>query len=182
MPHSRNYLFTAALWLSSLACVPPTPPGPADDVSISHQHIEGATLSLYRSFAWKDSATVLIDREGRWAPSGFALGPVLEVSVGDQLARRGLRRAPEDPDLWISVQLILDIPTQAQLDAAALDERPSKFDKGSLLLVVTDVHTGRVVWGASASGGVQTVRDDVHARARLEAVVVRLFEGWPLRP
>ena len=159
-------------------CAPGDPALPPTQVASTK--IEGTTLSLYRTYSWSPDIVVVVDADGRWAPVGFPLTAQVERSIAAELKERGLWWVDANPDLVLTVSVVLSIASHADREGAPRDA-DGEGGRGSLSVTVIDSHTGQPVWGAMARGPVRTERSDEQARARIEAIVSEMFEAWPLR-
>jgi len=141
-----------------------------------------ADFSRYRTWAWKDDGSI---RDAVWKRR-------VEAVLEDELAKHGLSRSEENPNLWVAVHWRLSSETRvvsydpawgytgawnywAGPSVTHIYEVPS----GTMILDLVDVGQKRLVWRATANGEIRANRENEEREQRLREIFAGLFAGYP---
>ncbi len=133
------------------------------------QSAAGIDLSRYKTFAIQTGQIKTGDvvRPGNQVPRG----KVLEAALREELQRRGLHEATEDPDLTFTYL--------AERRGGEAGDHGGKFQEGAFVLDAIDTHSKQVVWRAHA----QAVIDPKAASyEQLKTAVKKAFRDFPDLP
>jgi hypothetical protein len=139
-----------------------------------------ADFSRYKTWSWKDDGSI---RDAVW---NRRVQSVLE----DELARHGLTRSEQSPDLWVAVHWHLSTETRMVSYSPswgyawgywAGPAMTEVYDvpAGSMLIDLVDVGRKEIVWRSSASAEIRANRENAEREQRLREILAQLFAGYP---
>lgn len=141
------------------------------------------------TFSW---STVMQEIAGVPRLQGVPLRDMLTTSIADNMRSKGYRYSaePGTGDLVVGYSVTLD---DAETVSAAARERgvvpglnfstpdPEKFEKGTIVIEVTEAATGLVAWRSALQGFSIIELDDADRRKRLDGMVQRMLSGLPAK-
>ena len=163
----------AALIAATLAC--------ATAVKTDVGYDKQADFARYKTWAWKDDGSI---QDPVWKRR---VQSVLE----DELAKHGLTRSEEKPDLWLAVHWRLSSETQVvsyspawgygwgPYWAAPAMTTVYQIPAGTMIIDLVDVGKKEIVWRASAAGEIRANKENEEREERLREILAGLFAGYP---
>jgi len=144
------------------------------------------------TFAWaRGLQQTAHDRQG---PGNLPMDALLQEAIVTTLQEKGYRysAAPGGGDLIINYQIALDAPDagreqagmhpgqlQPSLNISSPD--PVKYEKGTLVIEVTERATGLTAWRSALQGFANLELGDAARRQRLGLMVDRMLAGVPAK-
>jgi hypothetical protein len=139
-----------------------------------------ADFSKYHTWAWKDDGSI---RDPVW---NRRVQSVLE----DELARHGLTREDDKPDLWVAVHWRLSIDTRVvSYDPGwgytwgywAGPQMTQVYDvpSGSLFIDLVDVSKKVIQWRGTATAEIRQGKENEEREQRLRKILAEMFAGYP---
>jgi hypothetical protein len=139
-----------------------------------------ADFSRYRTWSWRDDGSI---RDPVW---NRRVQSVLE----DELARHGLTRSDERPDLWVAVHWHLSTDQRVVSYspgwgyawgawAAPMMTEIYEVPAGAMLIDLVDVSRKEIVWRSSASAEIRANKENEEREQRLREILAQLFSGYP---
>jgi len=139
-----------------------------------------ADFTKYHTWAWKDDGSI---KDPVW---NRRVQSVLE----DELARHGLTRSDEKPDLWVAVHWRLSI--QEEVVSYSPDwgyvwgywAAPSltqvyHVPSGALFIDLVDVEKKVIQWRGTATAEIRKGKENEEREERLRQILARMFAGYP---
>ena len=153
-------------------------------LSVSSHIQPGADFSRYRTYDWAPR-DALPTGDPRLDDNPFFDSHV-RASVERELASKGYRREPENPDLLVhyhaSVQQKVDIYRTDAEAGYSYESAAVQYEEGTLVLDVADARTKQIVWrgwGQSDIGGV--INDQSRMEKRIVEVTREILKRFPLK-
>ena len=141
-------------------------------------------VTAYRTFAWAPPATS-VPGDPRLDNNVF-FHDYLRGAVERELLTRGYEHTSLQPQLYIhyhvtAQQKVLPGNQQARSERCR-DCTAEIYDKGTLLVDLTDARTGALVWrGVAQSGLAAVVNNQLRMEETINRVVTRIFTKLPRR-
>lgn len=137
-------------------------------------------FAKYRTWDWKDDGSI---RDPIW---NRRVQSVLE----DELAKHGLKRSDQAPDLWLAVHWRLSSDTRVVSYspgwgyaygywAAPTQTEIYEVPEGTMLVDLVDVGTKTLVWRGTASAEIRANKENAEREDRLREVLAQMFGGYP---
>jgi len=151
---------------------------PTSDIKVESAADEKSNLSGYKTFAWLESDTELVDRTGVWVEKDFDAQREIEFLVDQALRKHGLTASQAEPDLLVSSVILAEVQ--------GVDEKQSKrreavtFDpvgEGALVVELIDAETDKTVWIGGAKGDIRHSRTTEESKQRLAYAVDEMFKS-----
>ena len=141
---------------------------------------EKADFSGYKTWSWKDDGSI---RDPVW---NRRIQSVME----DELARHGLTRRAENPDLLVVVHARITAETRVDSYSPAWGygygywAAPSlttvyEIPVGSMIIDLVDAKKNELVWRATANDTIRANKENEEREQRLREVLAGLFAGFP---
>jgi len=139
------------------------------------------------TFAWARGLQQTGHEQG---PGNVPMDALLKEAIVTTLQGKGYRysAAPGEADLIINYQIALDAPgadrdqagqLQPSLNISSPD--PDKYEKGTLVIEVTERSTGLTAWRSALQGFANLELSDAERRQRLGLMVDRMLAGVPAK-
>lgn len=136
-----------------------------------------ADLSGYKSYSWLGAARMLNDPEKKWQPPKMDIAGDIKYLIDRELRKRDIFAVAENPDLAVGFFMGVDMENmQLKEDPNDHVEVLKNVPKAGLIVVLTDVETGYVVWMGVAEGDLHEGADDELVRKRLDYAVTHMFK------
>lgn len=169
------FLFTTiAMFLSGCNSVP------VKDMQFDVEVDPKANFSVYKSYSWLGTATIVNDSFGQWEPPEFDADNEIMYLVDRELRKHGMSEDSVAPDLYITFGAGID------MDALGLKKQPGtqiklldNIPQGGLVLAMVDSNTGFIIWLGSVIAEVQQNADAKMVKARLDYAVTQLLKKLP---
>ena len=156
---------------------------PATPFSVVATGDSNFNASQARTFSWST---------GMQEISGVPLRDMLKESITVNMNAKGYRYldGPETGDLVVGYSLTMD---NAEMNSDAARRTgvipslnfstpdPEKFEKGTIVIEVTQAATRMVAWRSALQGFSIVDMDDADRRKRLDGMVQRMLSGLPAR-
>jgi hypothetical protein len=138
-------------------------------------------FSKYRSWSWKDDGSI---KDPTW---NRRVQSVME----DELARHGLKRTDQSPDLWVAVHWRLSVDTQVVSYSPAWGygwgpywgvpymTEVYQVPAGTMILDLVDVAKKEIVWRGTASDEIRANRENEEREQKLRAILSQMFAAYP---
>ena len=79
------------------------------DIKVQSAADKKANLAGYKTFAWLETDSVVVDRTGVWAERDFDTRTEIQFLVDQALRRRGLTVSQGEPDLLIDLSILAEV-------------------------------------------------------------------------
>ena len=136
-----------------------------------------ADLSGYKTYAWLGAAKMLNDPEKRWQTPKMDVAGEIKYLIDRELQKHDIFAVTEEPDLAVGFFMGIDMETmELKEDPNNKVEVLKNVPKAGLIVVLTDVQTGYVVWMGVAEGDLQEGASDEMVRARIDYAVSNMFK------
>ena len=173
MKHSVLLVAVAILLLTGCSSVPTK-----DIAIVTHTNFK-ANLGVYKTYAWKGSATTINDPQGLWEPPAFDADTELKHLIDRELRKKGLRQKANSPDVLVAFGMGVDmealqIKYNPKTNMKVLEDVPA----GGLLLYFIEASSGFVVWAGAATAEVQDNPSIETVKARLDYVVTKMLKDF----
>ena len=154
-------------------------------VTTTADYDDKTNFSKFKTWSWKGNAEITDDIMARR----------IQSAVADQLARKGLTRSDDNPDLWVAVHARLSKQTQITsynsgwgygwgwyghgagggVSTATVQEIPV----GTLIVDLADVNRKELVWRGTASDTLNPERSPQEKEKALNEALAKMFEKYP---
>jgi hypothetical protein len=139
-----------------------------------------ADFSKYRTWAWKDDGSI---KDPIWSRR---VQSVLE----DELAKHGLTRSDQNPDLWLAVHWRLSSDTRVVSYSPSWGygwgywAGPSMTEvyevpAGTMLIDLVDLGKKEIVWRGRASDEIRAGKENEEREQKLREILAQMFSGYP---
>lgn len=164
---------TAAAIVASLAC--------SSALKMDVGFDKRADFSRYKTWGWKDDGSI---RDAVWKRR-------VQAVFEDELAKHGLTRSDESPDLWVAVHWRLSTETQVVSYSPAWGYSWSPYwaapamttvyeiPAGTMLIDLVDVGKKEIVWRGTASGEIRANKENAEREDRFREILAQMFAGYP---
>jgi len=150
------------------------------DIQITAEHEPTSIFSDYKSYDWLGAAAVLNDPENTWKSVGVDIAGDLKYLIDRELRKRKLFKTNGRPDLAVSFFVGVNMDNQElKIDEETKIELKKTIPKAGLVVVLSEVSSGKVVWIGVATGDVQKNRTPELMRERLDFAVTEMFKLLP---
>ncbi len=150
------------------------------DIKITANQEPGVIFSAYKSYDWLGAAGILNDPNNTWQSPGIDISGDIKYLIDRELRKRDLFKTTGKPDLAVSFFIGVDMDNQElKLDEETKIELKKTTPKAGLVVVLTEVESGKVVWLSVATGDVQEQRTAELVRQRLDFTVTEMFKKLP---
>jgi len=182
--HSLPAMRGRSLLLAALLAAPFTsllaacsPSVPTSDIKVQSAADNKANLGGYKTFAWLESDSELLDKTGVWVEKDFDAQKEIEFLVDQALRKHGLTASQGEPDLLVSSVILAEVQD--------VDEKQTKrregvtFDpvgEGALVVELIDAETEKTVWIGGAKGDIRHSRTTEESKQRLAYAVEEMFK------
>jgi len=174
MQRFKNIALLCALLLLN-ACSPAN-----KDIKITAEIEPTAIFSQYQSYDWLAASGLMNDPEQTWQSTGVNISGDIKYLIDRELRKRKLYRTNGKPDLAVSFFIGVNMDNQElKIDEETKIELKKTIPKAGLVVVLSDVETGKVVWMGIATGEVQENRTAELVRNRLDFAVTEMFKHLP---
>jgi hypothetical protein len=151
----------------------------------------GVDIQNASTFAW---ATSLQPASQDQNPGSIPVDALLQEAIIDNLQGKGYRYSakPGEGDLIVTYRVELDSPGTGRESAEAAAEQlqpslnitspdPGKYEKGTLVIEVTERLTGLTAWRSALQGFAYRELSDAERRQRMRLMVDRMLAGVPAK-
>jgi len=140
-----------------------------------------ADFPRYKTWGWKDDGSI---RDPIWKRR-------VQAVLEDELARHGLTRSEQAPDLWLAVHWRLSSEQQVVSYSPAwgygwgpywaAPAMTTVYDvpAGTLIIDLVDSGKREIVWRATANQEIQANKENAEREDRLREIMAHLFAGYP---
>ncbi|HEY1251441.1 MAG TPA: DUF4136 domain-containing protein [Thermoanaerobaculia bacterium] len=140
-----------------------------------------ADFPRYKTWGWKDDGSI---RDPVWKRR-------VQAVLEDELAKHGLTRSEQNPDLWLAVHWRLSSEQQVVSYSPAwgygwgpywaAPAMTTVYDvpAGTMIVDLVDAGKKEIVWRATASQEIQANKENAEREDRLREIVAHLFAGYP---
>lgn len=150
------------------------------DIQITAEHEPSSVFSEYKSYDWLGSAAILNDPENVWESVGVDVAGDIKYLIDRELRKRQLFKTSGRPDLAVSFFVGVNMDNQElKIDEETKIELKKTIPKAGLVVVLSEVTSGKVVWIGVATGDVQKNRTPELVRERLDFAVTEMFKRLP---
>jgi hypothetical protein len=182
----RRSLLVAVLLAASLsplgsAC---SSSASTDDIKVRSAADQKANLAGYKTFAWLESDSTVVDRTGVWAEKDLDTRTEIQFLVDQALRKHGLTVSQGEPDLLVGMSILAEV--QDVEEKKVQDEKKRResvtFDavgEGALVVELIDAETAKTVWIGGAKGDIRHSRTPDETKQRLSYAVEELFKTLP---
>ena len=150
------------------------------DIKITADQEPGVIFSAYKSYDWLGAAGILNDPNNSWQSTGVDVSGDIKYLIDRELRKRNLFKTTGKPDLAVSFFIGVNMDNQdLKLDEETKIELKKTIPQAGLVVVLTEVKSGKVVWLGIATGNVQEQRTAELVRQRLDFAVTEMFKELP---
>lgn len=150
------------------------------DIKITSEQEPNISFSSYQSYDWLGTATLLNDPNNSWQSTGIDVSGDVKYLINRELRKRKLFKTTGKPDLAVSFFIGVNMDNQElKLDEETKIELKTTIPKAGLVVLLTEVDSGKVVWLGVATGEVQEQRTPELVRQRLDFAVTEMFKKLP---
>jgi len=150
------------------------------DIKISTEQEPNAIFTEYKSYDWLGAAGVLNDPDNTWQSTGIDISGDIKYLIDRELRKHNLFKTTGKPDLAVSFFVGINMNNkELKLDEETKIELKKIIPKAGLVVVLTEVESGKVVWMGVATGEVQKERTPELVRQRLDFAVTEMFKQLP---
>jgi len=152
------------------------------DIKVRSAADQKANLAGYKTFAWLESDSTVVDRTGVWAEKDFDTRTEIQFLVDQALRRHGFTVSQGEPDLLVDLSILAevqDVEEKKVEDEKAKRRESVTFDpvgEGALIVELIDAETAKTVWIGGAKGDIRHSRTADETKQRLSYAVDELFK------
>lgn len=151
-----------------------------NDIKITAEQEPTAIFTNYKTYDWLGAAGILNDPDNTWQATGVDISGDIKYLIDRELRKRNLFNTTGKPDLAVSFFVGINMDNQElKLDEETKIELKKTIPKAGLVVVLTEVESGTVVWLGVATGEVQKERTAERVRQRLDFAVTEMFKQLP---
>lgn len=150
-------------------------------LKISSDYDKRADFTKYGTWAWKDDGSI---RDPVWSRR-------VQSTLEDELAKKGLRRSEENPDLWVVVHARLSAETRVTSYSPAWGygwgywagpgiTTVYEIPVGMVIIDLADARRKELVWRGRASDTIRAGKEPEEREQRFIQILAEMFSGYPL--